>query len=296
MGVYMLAKQAREEYGEELRKAICYQTGGGADQTASGGTLKTRAAMSSAGDDVRKKMGDPFALGGFIPAVDRNGIKEVTIEKGTGRAIPKLRQEDLDANMARVTQDPKLGIWRGPFVYSYFDTRIVRRSNALLADLDNRPYGRNLNFLEFAMLPPEMIAAFQGGATRSAGVSVEQERKELEEKGAYYKEGEGPPLEDLDSAWVGYMLYAETTSGHELRCSFVGKDGYLETARVAVETAMTILFDKDKLPFKGGCLTPAVACGELLVKRVIASNMKFKMGEWFSEQECVPPPLPEVAK
>ena len=30
--------------------------------------------------------------------------------------------------------------------YSYFDTRIVRRSNALFADLANQPYGKELCF------------------------------------------------------------------------------------------------------------------------------------------------------
>ena len=50
-----------------------------------------------------------------------------------------------------------MGIWRGPFVYSYFDTRIVRRSNMLLADLGNCPYGKNLNFMEYAMLPTEAL-------------------------------------------------------------------------------------------------------------------------------------------
>ena len=34
-----LTREAREDYGEELRKAICYVNGGGAIATASGGTL-----------------------------------------------------------------------------------------------------------------------------------------------------------------------------------------------------------------------------------------------------------------
>eukprot|EP00406_Dinophysis_acuminata_P072626 CAMPEP_0179246716 /NCGR_PEP_ID=MMETSP0797-20121207/19236_1 /TAXON_ID=47934 /ORGANISM="Dinophysis acuminata, Strain DAEP01" /LENGTH=269 /DNA_ID=CAMNT_0020954311 /DNA_START=66 /DNA_END=871 /DNA_ORIENTATION=+ len=53
LGVYLCAKKMREEHGEELRHAICYNSGGGAMAGSSGGTLKTRAAMSSAGDEVR---------------------------------------------------------------------------------------------------------------------------------------------------------------------------------------------------------------------------------------------------
>ena len=39
--------------------------------------------------------------------------------------------------------------------YSYFDTRIVRRSNMLLADMGGKPYGKSLNFLQFSVLPTE---------------------------------------------------------------------------------------------------------------------------------------------
>ena len=39
--------------------------------------------------------------------------------------------------------------------YSYFDTRIVRRSNMLLADMGGKPYGKSLNFLQFSVLPTD---------------------------------------------------------------------------------------------------------------------------------------------
>ena len=32
--------------------------------------------------------------------------------------------------MSKISEDKHLGIWRGPNVYSYFDTRIVRRISA----------------------------------------------------------------------------------------------------------------------------------------------------------------------
>lgn len=296
LGVFLMANEMKNKYGEELRKAICYQSGGGSAAGSSGGTLKTRSAMASAGDEVRKKMADPFSMGGFIPDRDRWGVKYCNIEMGTGKVTPKMRAEDLDANMSKISEDKKLGIWRGPFVYSYFDTRIVRRSNMLLADLGNRPYGPNLNFMEYGMLPAEMImgmgAGGGGGGGPSAGASVEAEKAALEAQGKYYKEGEGPPLEDLDDAWVGYFLWCESEKGHELKCSFVGRDGYFETARVAIEMALTLRFDFDKLPYRGGVLTPTVSGGNFLAERMIRSGVKFKMGEWFPSNECKPPPYP----
>lgn len=292
LGVAALAKDVKKRFGEELRKAICYQCGGGAAQSASGGTLKTRSAMAGAGDDVRAEMANPFSMGGFIPDRDRWGVKYCNIEFGTGKASPKLRSEDLDANISRITEDTHLGIWRGPFTYSYFDTRIVRRSNMLFADLGNECYGRNLNFMEYAMLPAEYVAALAAGQGQGGGASVEQEKANLEASGKYYGAGEGPALEDLEDAWVGYMMWAKSENGHESFMSFVGRDGYFETARMAVETALTLVFDYDKLRFKGGVLTPTVAGGEHLLKRLLNGGMTMKLGEWHTEAERTPPPYP----
>jgi len=293
LGVYLCAKSAREGHNEELRQAVCYvSTGGSGPSPASGGTLKTRTAMSSAGDAVKSQMADPFALGGFIPERDpRSGIKSCSIEFGTGKVTTRMRPEDMDANFNRITEDKRHGIWRGPFLYSAFDTRVVRRSNMLLADLGGRPYGRRLNFMEYAMLPTEVLAAQRSkGGAGAGGFGVEAERAALEAQGKYYKEGEGPPLEELEDAWTGYFLLAESEGDHEIRCSFVGRDSYFETARLAVETAMCLRFDRERLPFAGGVLTPTVACGDCLARRVQASGLKFQMGGWIPPAERAPPP------
>merc|ERR1712137_1089446 len=130
-----------------------------------------------------------------------------------------------------------------------------------------------------------------GGGGGAGGVSVEAEKGALIAAGKYYKEGEGPPLEDLADAWVGQLVSVESEAGHECKCSLIGRDGYFETARVAVEMAMCMAFDyKDKLPFKGGVLTPAVAGGMSLMTRIIGSGMKFKMGQWHDVSEWTPPP------
>jgi len=295
LGVYHCARHARREYNEELARAVCYVSLGGTSVAASGGTLKTRAAMSGASDLARSQMDDPFALGGFVPERDRWGMKAGNIEFGTGKVTARMRAEDMDVNMRRITEDQKLGLWRGPFQYSTFDTRIVRRSNMLFADLGNRPYGRRLNFLEYAMLPSDVLAsqrtkgAAAGGAAAGGAAATEPESGEPQK---LYKEGEGPSLEELGDAWTGYFLWAESDGGgHEVRCSFVGRDSYFETARLAVETAMCLRFDQEKLPFKGGVLTPTVACADFLMKRVTESGLKFKMGDWIPTAERTPPPF-----
>lgn len=256
--------------------------------------MATRAAMSAASDDVRKLMADPFSFGGFVPDFDRNGVKEVAIAPGTGKMTVKTRKEDSDAILSKVSQCPYTGVWRAPWVYSYFDTRIVRRSNMLLADLENQPYGRNLNFQEFMMIPPEAMTQAAstreaGGETKPAGVSVDSEREALEAKGQYYKQGEGPPLEELADAYTTFAMYTEGERGSVVKCGLVGCDGYYETARCAVEMAMTCRFDKGQLPHKGGLLTAAVCGQQWYAQRLIQSGVKFKMGEWFEEKDFYPP-------
>merc|ERR1711879_795888 len=175
--------------------------------------------------------------------------------------------------MGEVTQDEKLGVWRAPHVNSFFDTRVVRRSNMLHADLGNQPYGTTFNFMEYALLPKEQAAAAKMDTKEKGampygqyGIPFDEEKDKVAQQGKQFNEGEGPLTNDMADAHTGFFLHAETESGNGLKCSFVGGDGYMETARMAVETAMTLRFDKDKLQYKGGVLTPSTSGGGALIK------------------------------
>eukprot|EP00933_Yihiella_yeosuensis_P015237 TRINITY_DN13361_c3_g1_i1.p1 TRINITY_DN13361_c3_g1~~TRINITY_DN13361_c3_g1_i1.p1 ORF type:complete len:572 (+),score=132.44 TRINITY_DN13361_c3_g1_i1:175-1890(+) len=302
LGVYLLAKKLREDYGAATRSAVCYCSGGGHVTGDSGGTLRTRAALSRAtrgpgGRELAKAMADPFSLGGFIPKVDRNGVKEVDIQLGTGYTTAKPRAEDQDILMTQISEDKKLGVWRAPYVNAFFDTRTVRRSNMLQADLGNQPYGTSLNFMEFALLPAEKVAA----AKRAAQEGQDEPAKPLGQYGMTLEEEQaksrrfedlGPSLEDMSDAWTGFFLHAESANGDQEKCSFVASDGYFETSRVAIETALCLRFDRSQLPYQGGVLTPSAAGGTHLVERLISRGVKFKMGGWLESSELAPPELP----
>eukprot|EP00930_Biecheleria_cincta_P098228 TRINITY_DN89902_c0_g1_i1.p1 TRINITY_DN89902_c0_g1~~TRINITY_DN89902_c0_g1_i1.p1 ORF type:complete len:543 (+),score=106.19 TRINITY_DN89902_c0_g1_i1:42-1631(+) len=286
---FLCAKKLREEHGEELRRSIVYACGGGTVAGASGGTLASRGAMGTSGDEIRKLMADPFALGGFVPQFDRNGFKEVNIQTGTGQVTHKIRKDDTDAILSKISQCPYTGIWRAPWTYAYFDTRINRRSNALFADRMNQPYGKQFNFQEFMQLPPEVAAMAASGVKAPAGPSVAGEKEALQQQGKYFKQGEGPPLDQLADAWISFNCWAQTTGGHEARCGIVGGDGYFETARCAVEMAMTMRFDRDQLPCRGGVLNAAVVGQTWWADRLINSGLKFRMGEWMTQEDMSPP-------
>lgn len=300
LGAFLLAKKLREDYGEATRSVACYCTGGGSAAGISGGSVRTRAALSSANKDEKQKMGDAFSLGGFIPSIDRWGRKAMDVQFGTGIATPKLRPEDSDDTLSQVSEDKKLGVWRAPYVHASFDTRVVRRSNMLQADLGNQPYGTSFNFVEYALLPREEAASVQAAFRKGdlgplglgpRGKPEEAERSQLEASGKTFSDGRGPGLNQLSDAWTGFFFHGESTGGHSLECSFVAADGYFETARVAVETALTLRFDRDRLPYRGGVLTPSVAGGTCLVERLLngVDGVRFKMGGWPSKAECTPP-------
>jgi short subunit dehydrogenase-like uncharacterized protein len=298
--ISVCARETRHKYGEELKYAAVYWGGGGTGMATGGGTLATRNAMSSGGDAIRKIMADPFALGGFIADRDRNGIKNVAISKGTGEVSVKLRKEDNDATLSKMREDKINNMWLMPHTYAYFDTRICRKTNALLADYFNQPYGRNFNFQEFAFVPPEAAAALKAGQSSDSAMSkianaaqggAAAEKEKLQKEGKYYAQGEGPALEDLNDAWLGFFAFTQSDpSEHICRHSAIGTDGYFETARVACETAFTMIFDYDDLPMKGGVITCAAMSGDKTISRIINSGIKYKAGSWHGPEDSSPPP------
>lgn len=119
----------------EVEKIHCFMFSNGG--TPSGGTLATRAAMTAAMGSVAKIMGNPFALGGVV---------------GDGK-----RLEDSDKILNKIEHYPEFDGWSGPFTYAFYDTRLIRRSNWLLADLGEDPYGRSLNYTEHILFPDEEV-------------------------------------------------------------------------------------------------------------------------------------------
>ena len=264
---YAMAKEAREKYDEQLKEfhgyVSMYQEREGT-VGASGGTLSTRAAMASGDAWVRKVMTDPFALGGSID----NGERE----------------EDQDRVLTKVFRDSAIKSWVAPHVYAFFETRVVRRSNELHRTLVGGPdkgpfYGEKLNVTVYTLMPSEAAAK---EFKKSGSTSTKAEEERLKKEGKYYGPGEGPPLDDLFEIGV-YSLYhgvGITESGKKVCWSIKGRDGYFETARMAVEAALAMSESGDELrsgseSVRGGVLTPGIAGKHVLFDRIRAAGMGF---------------------
>jgi len=199
-------------------------------------------------------MGNPFALGG-------------SIENGK-------RPEDSDKNLNSIEHLPEYGGWTGPFTYAFFETRLIRRSNWLLAEMGapGGAYGRRLSYLEHLLFPSEEAAkAIAGSATSS-----KKEEEKLKKENKLYKLGEGLDYDRRKAMWAEYYFSAETVDGAKIRTVVKAGDGYEETARMSVEMALLCSTRREKLPFQGGVLTPSVAGGDLLVDALAASGIKFE--------------------
>ncbi|MDP3234413.1 MAG: saccharopine dehydrogenase NADP-binding domain-containing protein [Myxococcales bacterium] len=205
---------------------------------------------------VRRLMGDPYAL-----SPDR--AKE-----------PDLgRQRDL----ASVRYDDFLGTWTAPFVMASVNTRVVRRSNALLG----YPYGRELDYREVTALRGGVKGlAFGAAMTAGMGALVASQlfppTKKLVQR-LLPSPGEGPDKAVRDAGSFRFRIEAETVEGQRVHAKVVGTSdpGYGETAKMLGHSALCLAQDEAKLPKRAGVLTPAAAMGLPLVERLRGAGMTF---------------------
>ena len=88
--------------------------------------------------------------------------------------------------------------------------------------------------------------------------------------------GEGPSEERRAKSWFSVRFEAHTGDGAELRTEVRGGDpGYGETSKMLAESALCLAFDP--LPERAGQLTPAVAMGPALRRRLEAAGIEFKV-------------------
>ncbi len=251
LAAFYSATELRKKSDADITKMHMFMHGNGG--VPSGGTLATRAAMTKAMSKVAKIMGDPFALGGVV---------------GDGKRV-----EDSDKTLNKIEHHADFDGWSGPFTYAFYDTRLIRRSNWLLMDMGEDPYGLKFNYSEHLLFPDEASAK----AAQAANTSSKKEEEKLKAEGKLYELGQGLDDETRGKLFADYYVNATAEDGSNLRARISAGDGYDETARLSVETALLLSTKRDSLPFVGGVLTPAVAGGQQLIDAVSATGIKFEV-------------------
>ena len=172
------------------------------------------------------------------------------------------------------------GRWTAPFVMASYNTRIVRRSNAL----QDWAYGRSLRYGEVmgtgagspVPRPPSRVT---GGLAAAAGRDELRAHPRAAGPGAAragHRAGRGGPARRAGSASV---VDATTETGRRYRATAAGQGdpGYAATAVMLGESALALALDGDRLPDRAGSLTPATAMGDVLVERLRAAGHTYEV-------------------
>jgi short subunit dehydrogenase-like uncharacterized protein len=233
----------------------------------SGGTIASMVEILrevSADPALRRQFSDPYTL-----SPDR-------------AAEPDLgRQPDLPWRRGGQIAPELKGLWTGGFTMAATNTRIVRRSNALL----DWAYGRRLRYSESLSLgssvaAPVASAALSGVGNAMSGLGSRYFRllpRGLVER-VLPKPGSGPSEATRDRGYYRTETYTTTTTGarYVARMAQDGDPGYKATSVLLGECGLALALDRDKLSDLHGVLTPAAAMGDALVARFPAAGVSLQ--------------------
>ncbi|GMH34094.1 hypothetical protein BSKO_01928 [Bryopsis sp. KO-2023] len=173
--------------------------------------------------------------------------------------------------------------WAAPFVMEVVNSRVVRRSNALLGNA----YGKDFGYLEGLKTGNFAIAVMASMLYATAGAIVAYPLGRAFGVNVLPSPGEGPNREDLFNGFFKYRFVAETEEleggkPEKVVASLTadGFDpGYWGTSRIVLECALCQVFESAKLKeqgaMEGGVLTPAAAFGMVAVERLRNAGFKF---------------------
>lgn len=264
LNVYALYRTVTEDGTGELgRTDLVVRFSGG----LSGGTIASGMEMmrtASSDPDARRQVNDPYTL-----STDRG-------------AEPDLgRQPDLQWRRGADIAPELAGKWTGGFLMAPYNTRIVRRSNALL----DWAYGKQFRYSEHMSLgssftAPAASALITGAQSSIFALGNRYFRllpRRLVERLAP-KAGSGPSEAARERGYYRAETYTTTTDGARYLAKMAqqGDPGYKATSVLLGECGLALALDRDKLSDLRGVLTPASAMGDALLARLPAAGVSLK--------------------
>ncbi|AKS33380.1 saccharopine dehydrogenase family protein [Mycolicibacterium goodii] len=170
------------------------------------------------------------------------------------------------------------GTWTGAFAMAATNTRIVRRSNALL----DYAYGRRFTYAEqmscghspVAPVAAALLTATNAAALGLGGRYFDKIPDGLLER-VLPKPGTGPSERTRERGHYRVETYTTTTSGRRYVATMAqqGDPGYKATAVLLGECGLALALDRDRLSNLLGVLTPAAAMGDALLTRLPAAGV-----------------------
>jgi len=265
LSVYALYQAATEDGTGELADTdfVVRSMSGG----LSGGTIASLLEVLrtvSSDPDIRRQFADPYTL-----STDRG-------------AEPELGpQPDLQWRRGRQIAPELTGLWTAGFMMAPTNTRVVRRSNALL----DWAYGRRFRYRENMSLGSSAVAPVASAIVSGVGNVVSglgSRYFRLLPRGLVErvvpKPGTGPSAAARQRGFYRTETYTSTTSGarYVARMAQDGDPGYKATSVLLGECGLALAFDRDKLSYLRGVLTPAAAMGDALLARLPAAGVSLQ--------------------
>jgi short subunit dehydrogenase-like uncharacterized protein len=245
---------ASTKINEPIKRIESFHAGQGG---VSGGTTETGFSMGDL--KLGKKMNDPFVL---------NPEKSVSKE-----------QKLLGSDSVGLKKNSLINSWTGPFIMAVSNTRVVRRSAALL-ELNQEGYGVNFTYQEHAFYKKFSTALLVTFVTLLFGLILSTPLRKLI-RPLLPKPGEGPSKETMENGFFDSFFSAEVGSGEKklFRVHGKGDPGYKVTSKFVCESALTLIKEREKLPGGrgyGGVLTPASGLGQPLIDRLSSNGVNFE--------------------
>ncbi len=176
----------------------------------------------------------------------------------------------------RAGWDKDLGRWLAPYFMAPVNTRVVRRSAALVTGTASE-YGPRFAYQEMLAVRGRLQAS-----ALAAGISLVQAALGTPARSVLQRllpsPGTGPSAQTIASGWFQCDLVAVGEDGQKAYglVRDRGDPGNAVTVKCLCESALALALDASRLPGgarRGGILTPATGLGDVLVDRLRARGM-----------------------
>ena len=251
VGAWLTARHIREELHLECESMSAYfKLGGGIN----GGTLASFYHLIESGQIATVR--DPYLL-------------------NPDRSAPTQAQRQRNADPTGVRYNADLQRWVTSFVMGSINTRIVRRTQALL--------GMQFDYQEYSSFKKSSSARIAATAGRifESMLGWRLGRRML--KPLLPSPGDGPSEKVMDGGFFEATFIARSQSGATVRGVMIGQGdpGNRITVKCLCESAFVLALTDDPAhrppSGAGGVLTPVTALGDHLVTRLAATGITFRI-------------------
>eukprot|EP00658_Telonema_sp_P-2_P040949 TRINITY_DN29283_c0_g2_i1.p1 TRINITY_DN29283_c0_g2~~TRINITY_DN29283_c0_g2_i1.p1 ORF type:complete len:164 (+),score=36.69 TRINITY_DN29283_c0_g2_i1:170-661(+) len=136
-----------------------------------------------------------------------------------------------------------------------------------------------MSYQEVAVFPNEKLA--RKAAAQAQTPAPPEVVQRLIDQGRLPGPGQGPSPAQRSKSRFQSLLIAESRAGESVVCTVNGGEGgYEETAKMAVEAALALIYDGAACPGVvggGGFMTPAACMGTVLIHRLNNAGIKFQV-------------------